>query len=75
MARAAKQLEARRRALIAAYARARKGHSESARLARRLATVTCDLLRAEIRAARDAARNHPTAAVREPDLFSDRAAA
>ncbi|MFG1414010.1 hypothetical protein V5G24_23195 [Xanthobacter sp. VTT E-85241] len=71
MARAAKQLEARRRALIAAYARARKGHSASARISRRLATVTCDLLRAEIRAA----RNHPTVATREPDLFSDRAAA
>lgn len=69
MAKAA-TLQAQRRELIAAYARARGKHDKSAGLGRRLATVTMNLLRAEIRAAKSA----PKAAAQEPDLFSQRAA-
>ncbi|MFG1465222.1 hypothetical protein V5F77_20270 [Xanthobacter sp. DSM 24535] len=69
MAKAA-TLQAQRRELIAAYARARGKHDKSAGLGRRLATITTNLLRAEIRAAKDAGKARP----HEPDLFSQRAA-
>ncbi len=52
--------------MIAAYAGARRRHDQSARLAGRLRALTCDILRAELRAARAAKPAAPSA----PDLFS-----
>ncbi len=65
MARAA-TLQAQRREMVAALAAARRRHDQSARLFRRLRAVTCDILRAELRAARAA----KAAAAAGPDLFT-----
>jgi len=66
MAQAA-TLEAKRRALIAAYAGARRRHATRAGIARRLTRITCDLLRAEIRALRTAEKQRARTDL--PDLF------
>lgn len=62
---AAIPLQARRRELIAAYRLARRRHGARADLSRRLVAVTCQLLKAEIRAARAVARRPEP----QPDLF------
>ena len=62
---AAIPLQARRREMIAAYGAARRRHSARAEIARRLVTVTCQVLKAEIRAARSATRTPAP----QPDLF------
>lgn len=58
-------LARRRREMAAAYARASRRHKPSADLARALVAITCQLLKAEIRAARSKAREPG----RQPDLF------
>ncbi len=61
---AAIPLPARRRELIAAYGTARRRHGARADISRRLVRVTCQLLKAEIRAARAVTTPAP-----QQDLF------
>mgnify|MGYP001806313686 CR=1 FL=1 len=58
-------LTRRRREMAAAYARAARRHEPRADLARTLIALTCQLLKAEIRAARTTAREPGP----QPDLF------
>lgn len=58
-------LARRRREMAAAYARAARRHEPRADLARSLVALTCQLLKAEIRAARVKAREPAP----QPDLF------
>lgn len=59
-------LQAKRRELVAAYAAARTRHTRSAGIARRLVHTTCNVLKAEIREEREAAKA-PSA---QQDLFA-----